>query len=142
MPTRREFLEYCTGGVLALVAPGLLKGCAAGIPILRGRFDGIRVVIPRTALTAVTQTVFRVQAANLPISLILRRLPDGEYLALSTVCTHSGCEVRPLPSSFQCPCHGSEYDLEGRVTVGPAREPLQRYAVKTTEESIMIKVTP
>lgn len=141
MPNRREFLKSCAGGYAALRASILLNGCAAGVPVLRGHFDGIEVVIPQAALTTATEGVFLVRAANLPVRLVLRRTAKGRLLALSTVCTHSGCEVRPLPSSFQCPCHGSEYDLEGRVIPGPARKPLQQFDVRETEKSIIIKVT-
>ena len=50
-----------------------------------------------------------------------------EYLVLTAVCTHLGCipSFRPEPGSpdlgaqwpggFYCPCHGSKFDLAGRV---------------------------
>jgi len=51
-----------------------------------------------------------------------------EYLVLVGICTHLGCipEYRPQPGSvgpdwpggFYCPCHGSKYDLSGRVVAG------------------------
>jgi len=44
--------------------------------------------------------------------------------ALSGRCTHLGCTVREDGDGFVCPCHGSTYDAEGRVTAGPAPEPL------------------
>lgn len=49
----------------------------------------------------------------------------AEYLILVGICTHLGCipDYRPTPGSispewlggFLCPCHGSRYDLAGRV---------------------------
>jgi len=49
----------------------------------------------------------------------LVRDKKGSY-ALLNRCSHLGCPVRfvPLESSFSCPCHGSEYDLGGRVSKG------------------------
>jgi nitrite reductase/ring-hydroxylating ferredoxin subunit len=44
---------------------------------------------------------------------------DGVH-AVSLVCTHLGCIVKPLAEGFECPCHGSRYDKEGGVTKGPA----------------------
>lgn len=40
-----------------------------------------------------------------------------EYLVLIGVCTHLGCSPQYKPSSneFYCPCHGSIFDLAGRV---------------------------
>lgn len=57
----------------------------------------------------------------------LVRDKKGSY-ALLNRCSHLGCPVRfvPLESSFSCPCHGSEYDLGGRVLKGPAVRPLKR----------------
>jgi glycine/D-amino acid oxidase-like deaminating enzyme/nitrite reductase/ring-hydroxylating ferredoxin subunit len=46
----------------------------------------------------------------------------GELKTFSHVCTHLGCYVRwnPAEKSFDCPCHGSRFDSEGRVIQGPA----------------------
>jgi ubiquinol-cytochrome c reductase iron-sulfur subunit len=53
-----------------------------------------------------------------------------EYLVIEGVCTHLGCapiarfEVAPAdlgpdwPGGFFCPCHGSKFDLAGRVFAG------------------------
>jgi ubiquinol-cytochrome c reductase iron-sulfur subunit len=51
----------------------------------------------------------------------------GEWLVVSGVCTHASCQVQcglgPY-DGFQCFCHGSVYDLSGRVRHGPARRNL------------------
>lgn len=41
-------------------------------------------------------------------------------------CTHRQCTVEYNKSQkiFICPCHGSRYDLEGKVLKGPAEKPL------------------
>ena len=49
----------------------------------------------------------------------LFRDKDGAH-AVSLVCTHLGCIVKPTPEGFECPCHGSRYDREGAVIKGPA----------------------
>ena len=57
------------------------------------------------------------------------RSSKPEYLVLVGVCTHLGCSptFRPLPDAdtgptwkggFFCPCHGSKFDLAGRVFAG------------------------
>jgi Rieske Fe-S protein len=55
------------------------------------------------------------------------RDPDGVVHAVSATCTHLGCQVRfnDAETSWDCPCHGSRYDIEGRVIHGPAVRDLE-----------------
>jgi len=48
----------------------------------------------------------------------------GQYVALSTACTHACCTVSFSGSSFQCPCHGATFDIDGKATGGPNGGPL------------------
>jgi glycine/D-amino acid oxidase-like deaminating enzyme/nitrite reductase/ring-hydroxylating ferredoxin subunit len=52
----------------------------------------------------------------------------GAVHAVSPVCTHLGCTVRwnAAERSWDCPCHGSRFDLDGAVLEGPATRPLER----------------
>lgn len=56
-------------------------------------------------------------------SVALFRDDEGVY-AVSLVCTHLGCIVKPGAEGFECPCHGSRFALNGSVTRGPAPSPL------------------
>lgn len=51
---------------------------------------------------------------------------SGEPHAVSAVCTHLGCLVRwnSAERSWDCPCHGSRFDVDGRVIHGPAVDDL------------------
>ena len=47
----------------------------------------------------------------------------GGIYAMTLVCTHSGCDIAGGAVSFAglvCPCHGSRYNNQGQVTLGPA----------------------
>jgi Rieske Fe-S protein len=58
--------------------------------------------------------------------------PDGEFAALSPICTHLGCTVDVAGAHLVCPCHGSTYDRQGRVLRGPAERALRRFATSVT----------
>lgn len=53
----------------------------------------------------------------------------GKVRAQTAVCTHLGCTVNAVETGYQCPCHGSTYDQEGRNTGGPAPLPLVYFQV-------------
>jgi Rieske Fe-S protein len=52
---------------------------------------------------------------------------DGVRHTLDARCTHLGCLVRfnDAERTWDCPCHGSRFALDGTVLDGPAREPLR-----------------
>jgi glycine/D-amino acid oxidase-like deaminating enzyme/nitrite reductase/ring-hydroxylating ferredoxin subunit len=60
--------------------------------------------------------------------LAVYRDHDGRIHALSSVCTHQGCQVafNAVERSWDCPCHGSRFDIDGRVLDGPATKPLEQ----------------
>jgi ubiquinol-cytochrome c reductase iron-sulfur subunit len=75
-----------------------------------------------------------------------------QFLVLEGVCTHLGCapmprfEVAPAdlgadwPGGFYCPCHGSKFDLAGRVFAGvpaPLNLPVPPYRF-LNDSTIMI----
>ncbi|MGD0140582.1 MAG: Rieske (2Fe-2S) protein [Tepidisphaeraceae bacterium] len=51
----------------------------------------------------------------------------NDLFAISSICTHRRCKVAAQPDrSFHCPCHGSSFDPNGKVTHGPAIYDLPR----------------
>ncbi|MBM3517437.1 MAG: ubiquinol-cytochrome c reductase iron-sulfur subunit [Alphaproteobacteria bacterium] len=61
------------------------------------------------------------------------RAPRAEWLVLVGVCTHLGCiplgqkstDPRGDWGGWFCPCHGSHYDVSGRIRKGPAPRNLE-----------------
>lgn len=63
---------------------------------------------------------------------------DGEIAnyGLNAVCTHLGCVVpwNASENKFICPCHGSQYNSEGKVVRGPAPLSLALVHANVTED--------
>lgn len=64
----------------------------------------------------------------------------GNYIALSSVCTHSACQVTysATNNNLPCPCHGSLFSISGSVLNGPADAPLETYPV--TENGDVLEI--
>jgi cytochrome b6-f complex iron-sulfur subunit len=56
----------------------------------------------------------------------------GVY-AMTLTCTHAGCDIGQSGTvsaqGLFCGCHGSEFDVDGNVTRGPATQPLAHFDV-------------
>jgi Rieske Fe-S protein len=134
--SRRSFLKQA--GVMALP---LAVGCAAaGIATHRVPAQNGRAFVPVADFPemAVVGGAIKLQIEGRENPVFLIRAGEGRYIALSSVCTHLGCQVRKLSQSFRCPCHGSTYDLEGAVLRGPAQRPLTRYRTEMVEGGVVI----
>ena len=52
---------------------------------------------------------------------------NGTVYAVDIRCPHLGCQLEwdPEERSWDCPCHGSRFDYQGRLLSGPAQEGLR-----------------
>ena len=85
--------------------------------LLGGRDDA-----PLEEVAAVDGRVVHVDGEHRAV----HRTDDGRLVVLSAVCPHLKCLVQWNPSAhtWDCPCHGSRFDVEGQVIEGPALEGL------------------
>lgn len=129
---RRDFLKLTASGLLAasglLGLGGLLRFLAYGSATLpKTEFDlGPESSYPPGS----TQVLAEIPAV----------LSHGEsgFRALSLVCTHLGCTVEKSPDGFTCPCHGSRFDANGNVLLGPARKALRSLRLETNPDGHLI----
>jgi menaquinol-cytochrome c reductase iron-sulfur subunit len=148
---RRRALVLLINGAIASIVGGL--GCLLGIFALRPTAGAVRerwvhagtlmelrpdtpiarvLSVPRADgwyRERVRQTVFLVR--------------DGRAVkALSATCTHLGCQVRwdAEVKRFLCPCHGGEYDAQGRVVAGPPPRALDTIEVRVDAATDSIRV--
>lgn len=69
---------------------------------------------------------------------------EGRYYCIDNVCTHAGgplCEGKIDKFTVVCPWHGSAFDCrDGKVTTGPATEPIKTYSVKEKNGKLFIDI--
>ncbi len=57
----------------------------------------------------------------------------NSFHAISSICTHLRCQVGHVRNGFQCPCHGSRFEIDGNVLKGAAPRPLDWVEVTLAE---------
>jgi Rieske Fe-S protein len=118
---RRAFLK---------VAPACLALAAcATMPTYRASLRDGSLLVDEAELSALWEKGSAVIVSHRTQSAVLLRLGEGQYRALEADCPHLGCRVRPAAEFIACPCHGSTFDLEGRLLRGPAKRSLRQYPV-------------
>jgi len=137
LPERRTFLSRASS---VAMATGLVAGYGT-LGAMAGRF--LYPARPRALAW-----VFVTEAASIkPGNSLVFRTPGGEtvaitrvgdtgraedFLALSNVCPHLGCQVHwePQNKRFFCPCHNGAFNASGEATAGPPAEAGQSLSQK------------
>ena len=71
---------------------------------------------------------------------IVRR-SDNSVAAYSSNCPHLGCGYRwaAAEQRFACPCHGSSFDINGKVLGGPAPRPLDTLPTRIENDRLLVR---
>jgi cytochrome b6-f complex iron-sulfur subunit len=148
--SRRQLLNFLTGAVVATTA-----GTAA-YPVVKfflppSENSGDGTIIAKDKIGKI---ILASQILAEPIgtrALIAGIAGEPTYLTVEAGkklhpwgivdnCTHLGCTFpwNEVDGQFQCPCHGSRYDEQGRVIRGPANLPLKLVHVAIKDDIILI----
>jgi cytochrome b6-f complex iron-sulfur subunit len=163
---RRQFLQYLLGGGIGTLTIGLLfprssqgleatvkeicdefplnARCKDVLPgfIARDQKSNVPLIADRLLTTATPGTPIPVK--GLPKDeLAYLVINDGPKIAeygIRLTCTHLGCTVnwQAAQNRFVCPCHGSQYDNQGRVVQGPAQRSLPLAAVVVKQNQVRL----
>ena len=136
--SRRQFVRNACGlcGLAFIGATALLEtGCSSGIAVVKSTKTGNRLAVATSAFA----TTNMVQVRNNDLDWDILLVKNGEtYTALQLKCTHHEEPLSPTPTKLHCNDHGSEFDLQGNVTNGPAKRPVLKYPTVTEGGTIYI----
>lgn len=116
-PKTRSRLSWIDAGDISQLTPGH----PVALSFQQNRLDGWKV-------TTEKKTAWVVKEA------------DNNVVAFGPQCTHLACAYHWEESldKFVCPCHGSEFSIEGKVLAGPAPRPLDRYVTKIENNRLQL----
>jgi cytochrome b6-f complex iron-sulfur subunit len=137
-PARRRLMQFLLGG-------GLLASAVAFL------YPVLRYLVPPAATDLGGDSVVAAKVGELKANSgkifrfgsrpgLLVRTADGEYRAMSAVCTHLNCTVqyRSDVREVWCACHNGFYDLNGRNVAGPPPRPLEAYDVHINGDDVVV----
>ncbi len=57
---------------------------------------------------------------------------NEDYFCINPVCAHLKCSLsfNEAEKTWDCPCHGSRYDIKGNILEGPTVKPLDKISIK------------
>ena len=138
--TRREFCAQAAGLAALGGAFTILPGCggsptspsnASALPVVAGTrvAGGVTVAVDGSSPLAAAGSAALVQASG--GDFLVARTDASTFVALSALCTHQVCTITGFASqTYVCPCHGSTFDVNGRVLGGPAPTALHKYVTQ------------
>lgn len=156
--TRRQFFNRALSGLfgsflafmgvasLAFLWPRLTGGFGAKVDA--GAVDDIRTQLANPDGSIAPVAIPEARAYLVPISDA--QLAGSQFeqpglvvdglMAMWWRCVHLGCRTPWCSPSagFECPCHGSKYNLLGEYQAGPAPRNLDRFALEITADGRLI----
>jgi len=130
--SRRDFLKLATQ---SLLAGSSLLGLGALLRFLSYRTGPLRPSEFDLGPAANYPPGSRTLLSNIPAVLLHT---ESGFSALSLVCTHLGCTVKPTAEGFSCPCHGSHFIQDGSVSQGPAEDHLAALRIEQTGDGHLV----
>lgn len=136
---RREFIRSSLGVAIAAPCAAMLAGCASLLTRTITPVDGtLRLALvqyPELSQRGGSLRVLPAGSAG-PIYIFVR--DTGQFVVLSSICTHLTCTVELQGARLVCPCHGSAFDRDGAVLQGPAASPLSRYRSEIADGGVLV----
>lgn len=148
--TRRNFFAWMIGIATSVIGLGLAIPLASYVisPALKRREDSWAEVGPTEKLhtdepeeleyPSTVKDGWRTVTAKKAIWAV--KQPAGDIVVFSPICPHLGCAFRwdAGDKEFKCPCHGSVYDVNGKVLAGPAPRSLDVLPSKVEQGKLLV----
>lgn len=131
MKNRRSFIKQClgmlSGGLVILKSwPALAK----------------KLAVPLTKVPALSKVGGWATVKLAGKEILFVRVDEKNIKGVDPKCTHQHCPVKynKETTKLDCTCHGSSFDLSGKVLKGPATKNLKTYPTALKDGRIIIAI--
>lgn len=140
---RRNFLQstcnFCMLAATGYLLPTLSSCSPAALKAMQTDVANNQIVLPLSSLSPTGLQIIHPKRSFYNIAIV--KQPDETYIALLLQCTHQENQLATTANGYTCSLHGSQFNKEGKVTHGPATEPLQRYQTRIENGQLIIHIT-
>lgn len=139
---RRAFISE-TARLAALAV--LASACSGGLGSIAGPRSSalsksITVKLSDYPALANAVSAVRINGTNVPVALVNEG--NGNYVALSLICTHQGGTVQWNGQIFICPVHGAEFASDGHWIGGQPTTSLVTYSTSYDAAAGTVTISP
>jgi cytochrome b6-f complex iron-sulfur subunit len=138
---RRQFMNLLTFGTVQYFVPPSSGAVGGGVTAKDALGNDIIVSKYLASHPAGDRTLAQGLKGD-PTYIVVEKDQSLAEYGINAVCTHLGCVVpwNASENKFICPCHGSQYNNEGKVVRGPA--PLSLALAHATVADDKLTFTP
>ncbi len=119
-----------------ILLPSLSSCSPAALKAIQTDVVNNTISIPLASLPASGLQIIHPKGSFYNIALV--KQPNDSYGALLLQCTHQENGLTATTNGYICTLHGSRFTTDGKVTHGPASEPLQRYKTNVENGQLFI----
>ncbi len=136
-PERRNVLTIAVLGIGALLFASVVYPILNFVNPPKRKIRKVNSAVVATE-SDIPHNTGKVVAFNGDKVLILNK--DGEYHAMSAICTHLGCTVQWKPDEelVWCACHNARYDIDGKIISGPQPRALAPYNLSVQDGNLIL----
>ena len=125
----------CLLGAAGFLFPQL-TGCASTQGVYKTEVLNKKISIPVSIFDK--SAVQLVRPNGWYYDIAVQKIENNNYSAILLQCTHQENQLDRNGNGFTCSLHGSQFDLTGKVTKGPATKSLEKYETSISNDQLII----
>ena len=141
---RKKFLKGCCYLAIGMPLMSTILPACGSIYYASFQQKNNQIVIAKSEFFRVKnnkesyRTFILIKIAQSQFPICIYRIDEDKYVGSLLKCTHRSCELNVGGGIYTCPCHGSEFSMEGKLLQGPAEKDLLTFKTETDESYIYV----